>query len=68
MHCRAEQRIAARFGIIVKDEHVHIVAASEALDEPEQTRYDTHPAGAIDAAGDDESDSHLRQASHEGEQ
>ena len=67
VHCRAEQRIAARFGIIVKDEHVHLVAARETLDEPQQARRDALPAGAVEAAGDDETDAHAHQASHEGE-
>ena len=54
MHGGAEQRVDARFGIIVQDEHVHVVAAREPLDEPEQARHDALAAGAIDAAGDDE--------------
>jgi hypothetical protein len=34
LHRCAEQRITTRFGIIVKDEHVHVVAAREALHKP----------------------------------
>ena len=51
----------------MKDEHVHVVAARQPLDQPEQARRDALAAGAIDAAGDNEPDAHAHQASHEGE-
>ena len=67
MDCGAEQRIAAGFGIIMQGEHVHVVAARQPLDQPEQARRDPLAARTIDAAGHDQSDAHARQASHEGE-
>jgi hypothetical protein len=67
MHRRPEQRIAAGFGIILKNERMHLVPAREALEEPQRARRDALASGAIEAAGNDESDAHARQASHEGE-
>jgi hypothetical protein len=46
---------------------MHLVPAREALDEPQQGRRDALASGAIEAAGDNESDAHAGQASHEGE-
>ena len=59
--CRAEQRIVARVAIVVQDEHMHVVTAGKPFDEPEHARDDALAAGAIDAAGHDQTDAHAHQ-------
>jgi hypothetical protein len=52
--------------MVMKHEHMDLVAAGEALDEPQQNRRDPFAAGAIETAGDNQSDAHAHQASHGG--
>ena len=58
---RAAQRVDARFVIIMQREHVDVVPARQLLDQPQQARHDAFAAGAIDAAGHDQTDAHAHQ-------
>jgi hypothetical protein len=61
----AEQRVRGRFAIMVKGEDMEVVVARQPFDQPQQRRHDPLSAGTIHAAGDDQTDAHLHQASHE---
>src|SRR5262249_6450739 len=53
-----EQTVGTGLGIVPKYEDVQVVPARDALDEVEESRDDAFASAAIDAAGDDEADSH----------
>ena len=61
MDRRPGQRVHARLAIMMKHEHVHVVTPGEPFDQPDDARQHPFTAGAIDAAGHDETDAHAHQ-------
>ena len=58
VHGRARERIRPRFDIMVQREDVHVVAARQPLDEPQQGRHDALASGGVDASRHHQADPH----------